>query len=92
MVFFFQSLKKWKIFAIAKNALKNTNYLRAYLATGKKWTKFATFFKTYSKEIFATHWKNLTFNFKLLYYTRVDRFFKRYLKRNSRILKKPCPL
>ena len=47
MVFFFQSLKKWKIFVIAKNALKNTNYLRAYLATGKKWTKFATFFKTY---------------------------------------------
>ena len=60
MVFFFHSLKKWKIFAIAKNALKNSNYLRAYLATGKKWTKFATFFKTYLKEIFATHWK--TFN------------------------------
>ena len=47
MGFFFQSLKKWNIFAIAKTALKNTNYLRAYLATGKKWTKFATFFKTY---------------------------------------------
>ena len=76
MVFFFQSLKKWNIFAIAKTALKNTYYLRAYLATGKKLTKFATFFKTYLKEIFPTHWKKLTFNFKLYITPMLARFFK----------------
>ena len=76
MGFFFQSVKKWNIFAIAKTALKNTNYLRAYLATGKKWTKFATFFKTYLKEIFATLWKNVTFNFKLYITPMLTRFLK----------------
>ena len=76
MVFFFQSLKKWKIFTIVKNALKNTNYLRAYLATGKNWTKFTTFFKTYLKENFAPHCKNLTFNFKLYITPMFTRFLK----------------
>ena len=76
MGFFFQSVKKWNIFAIAKTALKNNNYLRAYLATGKKWTKFATFFKTYQKENFATHFKNLTFNFKLYITPMFTRFLK----------------
>ena len=74
--FFLPVVKKVVNFARAKNALENTNYLRAYLVTGKKWTKFATFFKIYLKEIFAAHWKNLIFNFKLYITPMLTRFLK----------------